>query len=73
MHGANFVDSLSDFFSPAVLPPEYGGEGPEIEEVCQDWTNHLLQSEELLQQIAAHPTADIAINQEDLDEQFSEG
>ncbi|CAB1447223.1 unnamed protein product [Pleuronectes platessa] len=73
MHGANFQDSLSDFFSPAVLPPEYGGEGPEIEEVCRDWTNHLLQSEELLQQIAAHPTADIAINQEDLNEQFSEG
>ncbi|XP_069366820.1 alpha-tocopherol transfer protein isoform X2 [Paralichthys olivaceus] len=64
MHGADFHDSLSDFFSPAALPPEYGGEGPGIEEVCRDWTNHLLQSEGLLQQIAAHPTADIAISQE---------
>ncbi|XP_039999377.1 alpha-tocopherol transfer protein [Xiphias gladius] len=61
MHGADFHDTLSDFFSLAILPPEYGGEGPGIEEVCQDWTNQLLQSEKLLQQIAAHPTADIAI------------
>ncbi|XP_058506535.1 alpha-tocopherol transfer protein [Solea solea] len=64
MHGADFHDTLSDFFSPTILPPEYGGEGPSIEEVCQDWTNHLLQSETLLQQIAAHPTADVAISPE---------
>ncbi|KAI9537879.1 hypothetical protein NQZ68_020861 [Dissostichus eleginoides] len=30
MHGADFQDTLSDFFSPSVLPPEYGGEGPGI-------------------------------------------
>ncbi|CAF90700.1 unnamed protein product, partial [Tetraodon nigroviridis] len=52
MHGADFQDSLSDFFPPSVLPPEYGGEGPGIEEACQDWTDRLLQSEALLQQIA---------------------
>ncbi|XP_068594038.1 alpha-tocopherol transfer protein isoform X2 [Cebidichthys violaceus] len=57
MHGADFHDTLSDFFSPAVLPPEYGGEGPSIEGACQDWTNQLLQSETVLQQIATHPTA----------------
>lgn len=79
MHGADFQDSLSDFFSPPVLPPEYGGEGPGIEEACQDWTNHLLQSENLLQQIATHPTGDIATACEDLiseekeTEQLSEG
>ncbi|XP_054452536.1 alpha-tocopherol transfer protein [Anoplopoma fimbria] len=65
MHGADFNDTLSDFFSSDVLPPEYGGEGPSIEGACQDWTNQLLQSEELLQQIAAHPTGDIAITPED--------
>lgn len=59
MHGAEFYNSLSKFFSPTLLPPEYGGEGPGIEAACQDWTNQLLQSEKLLQQIAAHPTADI--------------
>ncbi|XP_038574868.1 alpha-tocopherol transfer protein [Micropterus salmoides] len=61
MHGADFNDTLSDFFSPPVLPPEYGGEGPCIEEACRDWTNQLLQSEKLLLQIASHPTGDIAI------------
>ncbi|CAK6969397.1 alpha-tocopherol transfer protein [Scomber scombrus] len=66
MHGSDFQDTLSDFFSPPVLPPEYGGEGSEIEEACQDWTNNLLQSEKLLHQIAAHPTGDIATASEDL-------
>ncbi|XP_041805408.1 alpha-tocopherol transfer protein [Chelmon rostratus] len=80
MHGADFHDTLSDFFSPPVLPPEYGGEGPGIEESCQDWTNKLLQSENLLQQIATHPTGDIAvapddslISEEAETEQLSEG
>uniref|UniRef100_A0A3Q3XHB4 CRAL/TRIO N-terminal domain-containing protein n=1 Tax=Mola mola TaxID=94237 RepID=A0A3Q3XHB4_MOLML len=65
MHGADFLDTLSDFFSPPVLPPEYGGEGPCIEKACQDWTNELLGSENILQQIATHPTGDIAITPED--------
>lgn len=65
VHGSDYEDSLADFFSPPVLPAEYGGEGPGIEEACQDWTNHLLQSENILQQIAAHPTGDIAVSQED--------
>ncbi|XP_034412392.1 alpha-tocopherol transfer protein isoform X2 [Cyclopterus lumpus] len=65
MHGADFHDTLSDFFSPPVLPPEYGGEGPSIEGACQGWTNQLLQSEKLLQQIATHPTGDITITPED--------
>lgn len=65
IHGADFYDTLSDFFSPPVLPPEYGGEGPGIEEACQCWTNQLLQSEKLLQQIATHPTGDIAISPQD--------
>uniref|UniRef100_A0A668UDD0 CRAL/TRIO N-terminal domain-containing protein n=1 Tax=Oreochromis aureus TaxID=47969 RepID=A0A668UDD0_OREAU len=51
MHGSDFRDSLSGFFSSHILPPEYGGHGPGITQVCQDWTNHLLQSENLLQQI----------------------
>lgn len=80
MHGADYHDTLGDFFSPDILPPEYGGEGPAIEEVCQDWTNQLLKSEQLLQKIATHPTGDIAmaaddclISEEADNEQFSEG
>ncbi|XP_070701228.1 alpha-tocopherol transfer protein [Pempheris klunzingeri] len=65
MHGAHFHDTLSDYFSPPVLPPEYGGEGLGIEEACQDWTNQLLRSEKLLHQIASHPTGDVAITAED--------
>lgn len=66
MHGADFCDTLRDFFSPSLLPPEYGGEGPGIEEACQAWTNQLLQSEKLLEEIASHPTGDIAITPGDL-------
>uniref|UniRef100_A0A3Q2W4J0 Tocopherol (alpha) transfer protein n=1 Tax=Haplochromis burtoni TaxID=8153 RepID=A0A3Q2W4J0_HAPBU len=65
MHGSDFQDSLSGFFSSHVLPPEYGGHGPGITQVCQGWTNHLLQSENLLQQIAAHPTGDITMTPDD--------
>ena len=65
MHGTDFLDTLSNFFSAPVLPPEYGGEGPGIEKACQDWTNELLNSENILQQIATHPTGDIAITPED--------
>ncbi|KAM4624205.1 alpha-tocopherol transfer protein isoform 1-T2 [Polymixia lowei] len=61
MHGADFYDTLTDFFQLSLLPPEYGGEGPGVEEACQEWTNQLLQSERLLEQIATHPTGDIAI------------
>lgn len=55
MHGGSFVDSLCDHFHPSILPPEYGGEGPVVEEVCQEWTNHILRSEELLTQLSTHP------------------
>lgn len=65
MHGSDFHDSLGDFFSPQVLPPEYGGEGPGIEEACQDWTNQLFQSETLLEQIAAHSTGDVSVTPDD--------
>ncbi|KAF7223100.1 alpha-tocopherol transfer protein [Nothobranchius furzeri] len=59
MHGTDFHNSLSDFFLPRVLPPEYGGEGLGIEEACQDWTHRLLQSEDILKRIAEHPVGDI--------------
>uniref|UniRef100_A0A3B3ZNV3 CRAL/TRIO N-terminal domain-containing protein n=1 Tax=Periophthalmus magnuspinnatus TaxID=409849 RepID=A0A3B3ZNV3_9GOBI len=59
VHGSDYTDSLLDFFSAPVLPLEYGGEGPSIQEVCQAWTNQLLQSESILQKVAAHPAGDI--------------
>ncbi|XP_034039689.1 alpha-tocopherol transfer protein [Thalassophryne amazonica] len=62
IHGADFHHSLTEFFSSSVLPAEYGGRGPDIDTACRDWTNHLLRSEKLLQQIAAHPTGDITVD-----------
>lgn len=70
MHGSDYVDSLGDFFSAPVLPPEYGGEGPGLQEACQDWTNQLLRREELLRRIAAHPTGDVDVG---LSPEASEG
>lgn len=65
MHGSDYSESLTDFFSPAVLPPEYGGEGPSVEEVCQEWTNHLLRSEELLSNISTSLTGDCLVAPDD--------
>lgn len=60
MHSTEFHNTLRDFFPQQILPPEYGGQGPRIEEACQDWTHRLLQSEDLLKQIAEHPTGDVS-------------
>ncbi|XP_019900868.1 alpha-tocopherol transfer protein isoform X2 [Esox lucius] len=55
MHGSTFKETLRFFFSEDILPQEYGGSGPTIEEVCQKWTCHILQSEELLTQLSIYP------------------
>lgn len=65
MHGADFQDSLCECFSPDMLPTEYGGEGPGIEEACQLWTNQLLQSENLLRQLSEHLTGDVTVTTDD--------
>lgn len=72
MHGSSYHDSLTDFFPSSLLPPEYGGEGPGLEEACQQWTNRLLQSERLLEQIAAHRTGDVAVGNQITEEQEEE-
>ncbi|XP_021468759.1 alpha-tocopherol transfer protein [Oncorhynchus mykiss] len=58
MHGSNFKETLSGFFSKDILPQEYGGSGPSMEEVCQEWTSHILQSEERLTQLSICPAGD---------------
>ncbi|XP_029479766.1 alpha-tocopherol transfer protein [Oncorhynchus nerka] len=58
MHGSTFKETLRDFFSEDILPQEYGGSGPSMEEVCQKWTSHILQSEELLTQLSIYPAGD---------------
>ncbi|XP_012675718.1 alpha-tocopherol transfer protein isoform X2 [Clupea harengus] len=48
MHGSSFMQSLCEVFPPSILPPEYGGTGPALEELCQEWTHFIMDSEELL-------------------------
>ncbi|XP_051878630.1 alpha-tocopherol transfer protein [Pristis pectinata] len=52
MHGNNYQSSLRKHFSVQILPPEYGGQGPPYEELCQEWTNFVLQSEKELLQLS---------------------
>ncbi|XP_051553055.1 alpha-tocopherol transfer protein-like isoform X2 [Myxocyprinus asiaticus] len=52
MHGSSYVQSLCDYFPKAILPPQYGGTGPSIDEVCQEWTEYIMQSEDLLHKLS---------------------
>lgn len=52
MHGSSFMQSLCEVFPPSILPPEYGGTGPSIEELCQEWTRFIMESEELLHKLS---------------------
>ncbi|KAJ8336792.1 hypothetical protein SKAU_G00380120 [Synaphobranchus kaupii] len=52
MHGSSFLCSLCQHFPHSILPPEYGGTGPGLDEVCQDWTSFIAQSEEYLHQLS---------------------
>ncbi|KAL0965971.1 hypothetical protein UPYG_G00288880 [Umbra pygmaea] len=59
VHGCTFQETLRDFFSKDILPHEYGGNGPPIEVVCQEWTHHILQSEERLTQLSIYPAEEV--------------
>ncbi|ROL44644.1 Alpha-tocopherol transfer protein [Anabarilius grahami] len=54
MHGCSYVRSLSSYFPKAILPPIYGGTGPSIDEVCQEWTEFIMQSEDYLYRLSIH-------------------
>lgn len=51
MHGTNFKKSLLQHF-PDILPLEYGGEEFSMEDVCQEWTNFIMKSENYLSSIS---------------------
>ncbi|XP_062898068.1 alpha-tocopherol transfer protein [Mobula hypostoma] len=52
MHGNNYESSLRRYFPVQILPPEYGGQGPPYEELCQEWTNFVLHSEKELLELS---------------------
>ncbi|XP_051990477.1 alpha-tocopherol transfer protein isoform X2 [Xyrauchen texanus] len=52
MHGSSYARSLCDYFPKAILPPQYGGMGPSIDEVCHEWTEYIMQSEDYLHKLS---------------------
>ncbi|XP_064123817.1 alpha-tocopherol transfer protein isoform X4 [Loxodonta africana] len=51
MHGTNYKQSLLQHF-PDILPLEYGGEEFSMEDICQEWTNFIMKSEDYLYSIS---------------------
>nr|DBA24256.1 TPA: hypothetical protein GDO54_011941 [Pyxicephalus adspersus] len=45
LHGSNYIPTFHQHFSENILPPEYGGTGPPIMEVCKEWTDYIMGSE----------------------------
>ncbi|XP_078073210.1 alpha-tocopherol transfer protein [Mustelus asterias] len=52
MHGSNYRHSLFKYFPIHILPTEYGGQGPAYEELCEEWTNFVQQSEKDLLELS---------------------
>ncbi|XP_053571047.1 alpha-tocopherol transfer protein [Bombina bombina] len=52
MHGNNYLSSLHQHFSENILPPEYGGTGPSMKELCEEWTDYMMSSEDYLLSIS---------------------
>ncbi|XP_024598337.1 alpha-tocopherol transfer protein [Neophocaena asiaeorientalis asiaeorientalis] len=51
MHGDNYKQSLLQHF-PDILPVEYGGKEYSMEDICQEWTNFIMKSENYLSSIS---------------------
>ncbi|XP_030629073.1 alpha-tocopherol transfer protein [Chanos chanos] len=52
MHGSSYTQSLSEHFPSDILPVEFGGTGPKLEEVCQEWTEYIMQCEDQLHSLS---------------------
>ncbi|XP_020857847.1 alpha-tocopherol transfer protein isoform X1 [Phascolarctos cinereus] len=51
MHGSNYKQSLCRHF-PGILPLEYGGETCSMEDLCQEWRDFIMNSEDYLHSIS---------------------
>ncbi|XP_036034349.1 alpha-tocopherol transfer protein isoform X2 [Onychomys torridus] len=51
LHGNNYKSSLLQHF-PDILPLEYGGDEFSLEDICQEWTNFIMKSEDYLSSIS---------------------
>ncbi|XP_007894924.1 alpha-tocopherol transfer protein [Callorhinchus milii] len=45
LHGSDYQRSLHQHFPMQILPPDYGGQGSEYNELCQEWTTFVQKSE----------------------------
>lgn len=52
MHGSDYTESLQQHFGANILPPEYGGAGCGMDELCEEWTEFIMKSEDYLLDIS---------------------
>ncbi|KAJ1192180.1 hypothetical protein NDU88_001492 [Pleurodeles waltl] len=48
MHGSDYIESLQQHFGANILPPEYGGAACGMDELCEEWTEFIMKSEDYL-------------------------
>ncbi|XP_030070843.1 alpha-tocopherol transfer protein [Microcaecilia unicolor] len=52
MHGSNYMQSLHQHFKKSILPQEYGGTCSSMDELCEEWTDFVMKSQDYLLQIS---------------------
>ncbi|KAM8966872.1 alpha-tocopherol transfer protein [Pelodytes ibericus] len=52
LHGCNYIPTLHNHFSEDILPPEYGGTGPAMSELSEEWTDYIMNCEDYLLSIS---------------------
>ncbi|XP_075067475.1 alpha-tocopherol transfer protein [Mixophyes fleayi] len=52
LHGSNYIPTLHQHFSENILPLEYGGTGSSLTELCREWTDCVMNSEDYLRSIS---------------------
>nr|XP_033789324.1 alpha-tocopherol transfer protein isoform X2 [Geotrypetes seraphini] len=55
MHGTNYLHSLHQHFQKSILPQEYGGTGSSMAELCEEWTDFVMKSENYLLSLSSSP------------------
>ncbi|XP_046718159.1 alpha-tocopherol transfer protein isoform X2 [Silurus meridionalis] len=50
-HSSSYMTSLAQFFPQSILPLDLGGSGPCVDELCEEWTQKILQAEDYLQSL----------------------
>ncbi|XP_044150947.1 alpha-tocopherol transfer protein isoform X1 [Bufo gargarizans] len=52
LHGSCYMETLHQHFAENILPPEYGGTGPSMIDLCKEWTDHIMNCEDYLLSIS---------------------